>query len=787
MEALWFIIWNNMKKKKRDVVVLFFLIALAALFLYVSVSVFAGLNSTLDAAYERAHTADLIYITSQGGDRIPDIFKSQEEVVEYEASECLFFVSADYWKGKEEESQQSSMFIFGRIEEERTICTLAGSEHVTEREDSILLPYYLKAAGGYAVGDPFYLLIGETEWEFHVAGFVQDPLFATPLNVSAYSCYISNARFNEMQKVNDATREGQDSICYKVRLRTGEDSIVFDHKMSQILVAEIPEIGNSINLGMNWRTMRGGVAILSKISMGVMLVFSLLLIAVALIIVRFSVYNFLEMNRKNTGILQAAGYTTRQLQSAVMLEMAFLAFLASITGILFGILGSGLIGSIQGMMLGLSWNQKFHTGAALVTVAALMIIVTGVAWLCGRAYRKTPVLDALRGGISTHNFKRNPFPFEKSRLPEAFVLAGKHLFGEKGKTVSVLCIVTLLSFSVCMGFGLYENFAIRTDTLLKIVGTEAGDILVTGDGVEQAGEELAQWDGIESVLYYGNTSVHIESADAETEVTCDYWRDPEALHNEMLVQGRLPKYENEIVLTTSIAKRLHVKPGDTVYVTAGGERLSYVVSGIDQKMNNMGLKAMMCEAGAKRLINTVELVQVFCYLEEGVTVAEMSERILVHFPELTVADSAKQVANTMKMIVFVMAAICVVFVLITLFVVVLVEVLLIKSKLIKERRNYGIWKALGFTTAQLIAQTMLMNVPVIAAGAVLGAVCSSFLFSPLVVIVMSFCGIKQVDMSVPPIWMLISIAGIVLVALAASFLSSVRIRKIEPVSMLMEE
>ena len=786
MEALWFIIWNNIKKKKKDVVVLFFLIALAALFLYVSVSVFAGLNGTLDAAYERAHTADLIYITSQGGDRIADIFKSQEEVVEYEASECLFFVSADYRSGKEEESQQSSMFVLGRIEEERTICKLAGSEHVTAREDSILLPYYLKVAGGYEVGDPFYLSIGETEQEFHVAGFVQDPLFATPLNVSAYSCYISSARFKELQKENVAAREVQ-GICYKVRLRAGEDSIAFDHKMSQILVAEIPELGNSINLGMNWRTMKGGVAILSKISMGVMLVFSLLLITVALIIVRFSIHNFMEMNRKNTGILQAAGYTTRQLRSSVMLEMAFLALLASVAGVLFGILGSGLIGSIQGMMLGLGWNQKFHTGAALVTIAALMIIVPGVAWLCGRVYRKMPVLDALRGGISTHNFKRNPFPFEKSRLPKAFVLAGKHLFGEKGKTLSVLCIVTLLSFSVCMGFGMYENFAVRTDTLLKIVGAEAGDILVTGEGVEQAGEELAQWDGIESVLYYGNTSVHIESADAETEVTCDYWRDPEALHSEMLVQGRLPKYENEIVLTTSIAKRLHVKPGDTVYVTGGGERLSYVVSGIDQKMNNMGLKAMMCEAGAKRLNETVELVQVFCYLEDGVTVAEMSERILAHFPELAVADSAKQVANTMKMIVFAMVAICVVFVLITLFVVVLVEVLLIKSKLIKERRNFGIWKALGFTTAQLIVQTMLMNVPVIAAGAVLGAVCSGFLFSPFVVIVMSFCGIKQVDMSVPPIWMLISIVGIVLVALAASFLSSVKIRKIEPVSMLMEE
>ena len=86
----------------------------------------------------------------------------------------------------------------------------------------------------------------------------------------------------------------------------------------------------------------------------------------------------------------------------------------------------------------------------------------------------------------------------------------------------------------------------------------------------------------------------------------------------------------------------------------------------------------------------------------------MSARILEVFPELSVADSAKQVENTMKSIVSVMKAICVLFVLITLFVVVLVEVLLIKSKLIKERRNFGVQKALGFTTPQLIVQTMLI-------------------------------------------------------------------------------
>lgn len=785
MEALWFIVRSNIKKKKRDVGVLAFLIALAALLLYTGISVFAGLNSMLDHAYERAHTADFIYISNQGADRIRDIVLKQEEVEEYELSECLFFVNAEYRSGTEEESKQT-MFILSRIEEERTISTLAGSEGAVIQEDSILLPYYMKSTGEFHVGDKFYLTAGDREYSFTVSGFVEDPLFATPLNINAYSCYISSARMDEIQEENEA--EAVRAVCHRVRLHGGEPaSLEFEHKILQILTAEVPELSNSINLGMNWKTMKGGVGMLSKISMSVILIFSLLLIVVALIIVRFSIHNFMEMNRKNIGILQAAGYTSRQLGRSVMLEMALITFLASLVGVVLGMLGSSLVGSIQGMMLGLSWSQRFHAGAALVTVAGLLMIVSGVAQLSGRAYRRASVLDALRGGISAHNFKRNHFPFEKSRLPRPLVLAGKNLFGEKGKTISVFCIVTLLSFSSCTGFGIYENFAVRTDNLLKMVGIEAGDILVTGDGVEQAGVELAGWDEMESVLFYGNTSVHIESADSETEVTCDYWRDPKEIQNEMVVEGRLPEHENEIVLTTSIAERLNVTPGDSVYVTESGRRLDYVVCGIDQKMNNMGLKAMMSEEGMRRLDPGIGIVQVYCYLKEGVRMEEVSECILEVFPALSVADSQKLVDNTMGSIVSVMKAICVLFVLITLFVVVLVEVLLIRSKLIKERRNFGIQKALGFTTMQLITQTMLMNLPVIGAGALLGAVCSEFLFEPLVVVCLSFCGIKQAAMFVPPVWMLITTVGIVFVALAASFFTSVRIRKIDPVSMLAGE
>ena len=141
----------------------------------------------------------------------------------------------------------------------------------------------------------------------------------------------------------------------------------------------------------------------------------------------------------------------------------------------------------------------------------------------------------------------------------------------------------------------------------------------------------------------------------------------------------------------------------------------------------------------------------------------------------------------MNSVVLAMVAICVIFVIITVFVVAMVEILLIKAKVIRERKNLGLNKAFGFTTRQLIAQTMLMNLPVIALGAVCGVVLSVYLMEPLIIACMSFCGIEKCPFTVDFFWMAVTVIGILLVAIAASFVSAFQIRKIEPVKMLATE
>lgn len=247
------------------------------------------------------------------------------------------------------------------------------------------------------------------------------------------------------------------------------------------------------------------------------------------------------------------------------------------------------------------------------------------------------------------------------------------------------------------------------------------------------------------------------------------------------------KYDNEITLSRASADAMDADVGDVIYVEAREGKKDYIITGIDQKMNHMGLNCMITMEGAKRLNGGTQVFYLYVYTKDGISFTNIRDKVKKEYPKLVVQDLKQAYGETVSGIVMGIALICVIFVLVTIFVVAMVVVLLVRSKVIRERKNYGISKALGYTTRQLIVETMMMNVPVIMAGAFIGAIASVFLMDSLVELFLSSMGIEQCNLTVSGESLLLAVVGIVAVALGISFLSSVRIRKIEPVKMLTEE
>lgn len=782
MYPLYFISKHNMKKKKGNIAVILFLIALAVLLLYISISLLTSTGKVVDTIHEKVNGADWLCISPEENDgKIIKMLEKQGEVEVFEKNECLFFPGARYQKEGEKEDEAIA-FLLERIEDERKIGQIPEELTKEIEDDSILLPYYLKADHRFQTGDTLLLHLGEMEYVFKVKGFVEDPLFATTMNVTMNKCYISKKCYEKILNESPAAQNPQ-YMYHKVRLKQDKDSVAFD----EIMTARFNEDPLKMGLvAVSWDAMRGGDMMLSGIVMGIVLVFSLLLVLIALIIVQFSIRQFVEENMKNIGILQASGYTGRQLKWAGVLEMLQVTLFGAFIGLAAGGVLTVPIGNIQSSIIGLSWNQPFDWSAAALAALVVFGMVFLVALSASRPYGKISVLQALRGGFATHSFRKNPLPLERAHFSITTALGLKSILYAKGKSIAVLIIVAVMGFTMSISLGMLQNFALDTTTLLKLAGIEMGIANASGTDLEGIGEDLKKYPEIKDILYHTNLNVTITNGDKETSQTCDIWSEPDKLENEMIVEGRLPRYENEIVLTTVISKRVDAGVGDVVYVKGEGERKEYIVCGIDQKINNTGLKAMMNFDGADRMNGKVEPSELYVYTKEDYTYQDI-EKYLNAYQDVEFFDSQKSGEAILTPVSSGIEMLCMVFGSITVFVIVMVVVLLVKTKLLRERRTYGIYKALGFTTGQLIRSTMMSDIPIIVVGALIGTTASHLLAESIVALCLSFCGIKQGNMYMNPLFDVAAVLGITVVAVLAEGIASLRIRKVEPVQMITED
>ncbi len=784
MYRLYFIAKNNIKKKKSDVIVLTGLIALAVFVLYISLSVLSRMGDVVDAAYEACNSADWYMLNSEESVKgIEKIFEKRSEAEKSEATPALFAANIEY-KLSEKEKESTFSFLLGAVEEERDICRINPAFAGELSDEEILLPYYMKAAFGCKTGDPFYFVFGDRIYEFRIAGFVEDPLYACPSNVPAYKCYVTQEKMEELEHMESVFLSYME---YKVKIKAGVDREQFLSDISAQINDELPEVEKTYNLTFGWETMRGGVMLIASIGMGIMLVFAVILMAITLIIIRFSIGNFCQMNLRNLGIMQAAGYTSGQLACSFVMEMLLISVFGSILGLGFGAVMGKFVGNILASIMGLSWQLDFDLKNALTAIMACVAVTMFVAYVSGRKYGKIPVLDALREGVAAHNFRKNYFPLEKSGQQLPLVLGMKSIFGAKVKNLGIFFITVVLSLSTCIGFGMYQNFVLDSTYLLKLAGIATGNAAYAGEDLEEMGKEIEKIPEVEKVLFYTTSNILISHKEQEITVPCDFWKKPKLLENEMLLEGRLPEYDNEIVLTTIICKELGVGLGDIVYIKGSGEEKDYILVGIDQKINNMGKKAMMTLEGGKRLNGTDTVKTLYIYAKEGITGEKLQDQLKETYPQQEVIDAEELAMGSLKNVTVVMEMICKIFAVITVFVVGLIVFLLIKSTVISQRKNYGICKALGFTTKQLCVQTIFSNLPVMFTGALTGALLSNYSAQPMVTTCLSFVGIQKCDISITPFYFVLAVMEITVTAFLVALFTSAGIRKIEPVKMLTED
>ena len=145
------------------------------------------------------------------------------------------------------------------------------------------------------------------------------------------------------------------------------------------------------------------------------------------------------------------------------------------------------------------------------------------------------------------------------------------------------------------------------------------------------------------------------------------------------------------------------------------------------------------------------------------------------------------IGSTIDTLVMAMSAICFIFIALTCFVVILTEILLTRSQIIRERSELGVSKAIGYTSGELIRRMILSTLPIVVIGVLVGFVLQITLNDKMMGFGLSSFGIAQSNLKTNTLWVLLTIFIIVVCAVATCYLNSRSISKLEPVRILKEE
>ncbi len=791
MYRFFFLAQKNIRKQKGDMITFFILSALASLLIFISVSFLVGTGRVIDTNREKINAADLFVCINNNEaaiDKLEEIIRGNVWLKNYETQEYL--ACSSKYRHKGEKNWVEYPFNISRYAEPCTIQTMSMDASGLDGNEAVI-PVSLSTS--YAIGDVLQLKIEENVYDLKVAGFNEDNLYCSPMNLGTYKVYVSDRLYRDI--LFDNPNGVRDSRYVKTQLSdTARKKHMGTDKLSDQVADELHSWyseymkGNTADeLSCNILPvdmMKTGSMILPFVFIALVLLFALIMLVIAIVIINFSVKNFIMVNMRNTAIMEAAGYTVRELVVILLTQLLIVAGAGAAIGIAAGAALIDKAGIIILITLGLKWNQPFSVSVALGVLLGICLLVGALTLILGREYSRTSVLDALRGGVNTHNYKKNLFAFDRTALPIAVTLALKETFGKFRSQLGVIFIMMILTVSTIIALGMADTYG-TDDGVLEMSGLDVYDAYFAGS--EAMCETVAAFDCVKDARREMWMSVKYRKKKTTQNFSVRAISDTSLIRGGSVVEGRWPSHPNEVMLATNAAAKLGVGVGDAVSVEMNGGSESYIVCGMNQTMNNMGLMTFMTLDGLARVSPIPDSMEVCVNLRPGATFADLEREFHELYPDVTLTDYNEAAHQTVGMITGGMKLFAYFITVLTILIVAFVESLIVRTSINRQWRNLGVSKALGFTSGQLIRQVMMSNLPAILIGIAIGLSISPFAGGKLMIATMAIFGFKKISFGIRPLSYLLTTLIICGVALATAAFMGRRIKKLEPVKMITEE
>lgn len=769
-----------MRKAKGQTVSIAVLVLLAASMLNLWLMLAMDYKQNFDRYHDKLN-AEHVTLAITGDDvglrdDIARILEEDGRTVEYCIDDSMLVVGSFPYNGGE---INLGMVI---LEKQAALSRSVGRIEIVEDSgytSGIYIPMIFGSGGEYGIGDTLEITVGSDQVSYTICGFLNSIMAGTH-NCGMAEFLLTEDCCQELQEKNI----GWNATLVSIRLNDKGESQSYE-AMLNVISEKYP---NLYALSNSYEEVAQSRYISQMICSGIVSAMAFFVLLIALVMIVSNLTNYIQENMRNFGALKALGYTGGQLVSSLLLQFLGISLLAAITGAGLSYCIFPMVNAMMIAQTGIPYEIRFLTLPFLYTLLILEGTIAAAVSISSRRMKRTEPIVALRQGVRTHSFKRNHVPLEMTRTPLHFALGLKTALSGMKQNFVVCITMLVLSLVVVFSGVMLENFIVDMTPFINLVIGETADvgINVNGEMEEDFLQEMHNDGRVEKIYLFHTIGVeHVDGLQLMATLTEDY---ADLNNQELVFEGRFPKYDNEIAIAAKYAKENGLKIGDEITLSTEGKEATYIICGFTQISNYLGKDCLLTRSGYERM-GTLQDATFYLNLQDGTDIDGFNEEAKAQYSgdvnavlniQSILGATGRVYVSLMTMIVvavFILSAIIIVFVL----------YLLVRTMLNNKKGYYGILKALGYTTGQLILQTALSFMPAMIFSTIVGLILCSYIINPLIALFLRGIGMVKCTYAVPIDFILIAGAGVVLFAFAVVCLLSLKIRKIAPAALLTGE
>ena len=788
-ENMLLLIKSNIKKSRKTSTAFFFFIMLTVLLYHTGSQLTEGFKRLYQEKIAETDSADFAATLPNAfcekyQNEIIDFGQVNEEISEIEIIDAILLKNSNIQDGDGDLINGGWTFRNANRTEQMSCLKIA--ERLDEMPaDGIYAPYVCKTFFGFELGDTLNISFGNKQESFTIAGFTEDVLFGS----RSYLAF----DLPEIQFYSLREKAGTDAEAAIVLIRAEGKAGEVSNKFSEFIAQKGNDLDFYSNSDIEYAENSRSNNI--RIYVAVMNAASLIGIIVCFVVIGFHMKNTLDKDLRELGALKAIGYTGFWLVMTYVIQFVLLGLLGSVAG---AAVSESIMPVIVGSIatdIGFVWNMAFAGQTVIWDILIILVMIGAITLFFSKGIIRLRPVEAFQERTSLSCCKKSKLTVEKMPFPINLSISLKMIDFERVKSIFISLTIAVIMCVAGFAVILYARLVKDDDGLLQIVGAEVYSVNIQTVIPEEtreiaSGLEKPEVRKVMTAIEPGSSRLLCEgTVYASLGVYSDYG----ALENPSVYSGRYPKHENEVAISGNLANALDKNIGDTIKISQIFQETTkeeeFLVVGFTQGTYTGGMDIYLTLEGLRLIEPEAEWQTIHVYLEAGVDTEKFCAALEDEFKgRLSYVGSFDQIFySQFSPIVSSVSAIVFFIIIVMLLIIIIMGYFVTNSILLTRKGDFGIMKALGYSTRQIVIQTVMTFMLYIAVGSIIGSIFLYCCSNILIVTLFSGMGVHKIVFAFPVIW----IVSLILCAESAgaftAVVSALKIRKIVPCNLISAE